>query len=547
VKFGPVPVDAAEGGILAHQVRAGDLALRKSHVLSAADCARLAAAGVEAVTIARLEPGDIGEDEAARRLAEAAGGAGIRMDPAFTGRANLFAEEAGLFVPDKASIDRFNMLDPAITLATLPAYKRVEPGEMVATVKIIPFAVPEATIEAGRVLLGQGGTGHGAKRQNAMRVVPFTPKRIGMLSLRLPGLKESVLDKTVRVMTERLAGLGNTLAFERRLDHRQADLEAALRALDPASYDILVIFGAAAIADRADIIPQALERTGGWIEHFGMPVDPGNLLLVGDFSGKPVIGAPGCARSPRENGFDWVLARLCADLPVKARDIQSLGVGGLLMEIVSRPQPRAGLAEIAEPQDVVAALVLAAGRSTRFGPENKLLAPINGQPMLAHVLDHVRQAGIEPVFVVTGHEAGAVRALVAERATCIANAAYAEGLSTSLRVGLAALPDTIGAVLILLGDMPRVRPETLRKLVATARMSSAKALVPVFEGRWGNPVLVRRTLFPSLSLLHGDQGARKLLEAARESIDEVPVDDPGILADFDTRAALEAGAQPDDQ
>src|SRR3979490_3496398 len=105
-----------------------------------------------------------------------------------------------------------------------------------------------------------------------------------------------------------------------------------------------------------------------------MPVDPGNLLLVAAARGRPVLGAPGCARSPKENGFDWILMRLLAGLPVTRRDITGMGVGGLLMEIVTRPQPRAEPA--AAERRRIAALVLAAGRSTRMGGPNKLLAEI---------------------------------------------------------------------------------------------------------------------------------------------------------------------------
>ncbi|HRE21241.1 MAG TPA: molybdopterin-binding/glycosyltransferase family 2 protein [Rhabdaerophilum sp.] len=523
MKFGSVPVAEAGGGILAHQVRAGEIAFR---VLSAEDCAALAAAGLDAVTVARLEAGDVGEDEAARRLAHCLAGPSLRIDPAFTGRANLFADAAGLLVTDRTAIDRFNALDPAMTIATLPAYKRVEPGEMVATVKIIPFAVPGTVLDAGiRALSG------------ALRVAPYSARRVAMLSLRLPGLKESVIDKTVRMMEARLAALGSALVLEHRLDHRQDVLETALATLDPATFDLLVIFGAAAIADRRDVIPAAIEAAGGRIEHFGMPVDPGNLLLLGEWRGLPFIGAPGCARSPRENGFDWVLARLCADLPVGAAEVQGMGVGGLLMEIVSRPQPRAGKETIPGGEGAVAALILAAGRSTRFGAANKLLAEVHGRPMLAHVLGMVEAAGISSRFLVTGHEADAVRALAGE-AQVIENPDYQRGLSTSIRAGLAAMPEAVGAAFILLGDMPRVRPQTLETLVAASEKDPSLAFVPVFEGRWGNPVLVRRALFPSLMQLHGDHGARKLLEASREAVREVPVDDPGVLADFDTPDAL---------
>jgi len=539
--FGRVPPLEAEGAILAHQVKAGDAVFKKGHRLREEDCAALHAARIPAITIARLEAGDVEEDEAAASLAGMLKGPGLRIDAAFTGRANLFAEAAGLFLVDAARIHAFNRLDDALTLATLPPYKRVAAGEMVATIKIIPFALPGALVEAGKAALGAG----------ALALSPFRPRRVGMIALTLPSLKESVLDKTCAVTKARVEALGGSLAFEARVPHEEAALGAALAALDPETYDILLIFGAAAITDRRDVVPRAVEAQGGAIIHLGMPVDPGNLLLLAELHNKPVIGAPGCARSPRENGFDWVLARLFADVPVSRADLQAMGVGGLLMEIISRPQPRAGKSAHKQEHDArveeVAALVLAAGRSTRFGAENKLLALYEGKPMVQHALDMARAAGLRAITLVTGHEAERVKALVGEGVTLIHNPGYAMGLSSSLKAGIAALPAHIGAVVLLLGDMPLVKGETLAALLAAARANGeAQAFVPVHAGRWGNPVLLRRALFPSLLALNGDQGARKLLEAARDLVCEVPVEDAGILADFDTREALLALSDPSD-
>ena len=164
----------------------------------------------------------------------------------------------------------------------------------------------------------------------------------------------------------------------------------------------MVVFGASAIADRRDVIPAAVEAIGGRIEHFGMPVDPGNLMLIGTARGQPVIGAPGCARSPKENGFDWVLMRLLAGLPVSRADITGMGVGGLLMEIVTRPQPRD------EPVKAdgrrIAAIILAAGRSTRMGGPNKLLAEIGGRPLVRIAVEEALASRAQPVIVVTGHQ-----------------------------------------------------------------------------------------------------------------------------------------------
>ena len=171
-----------------------------------------------------------------------------------------------------------------------------------------------------------------------------------------------------------------------------------------------------------------------------MPVDPGNLMLIGTARGQPLIGAPGCARSPKENGFDWVLMRLLAGLPVSRSDITGMGVGGLLMEIVTRPQPRD------EPVKAdgrrIAAIILAAGRSTRMGGPNKLLAEIGGRPLVRIAVEEALASSAQPVIVVTGHQREKVEAaLEGLKVQRVHNPDFAEGLSTSLKAGLAAVPD----------------------------------------------------------------------------------------------------------
>jgi molybdenum cofactor cytidylyltransferase len=332
VRFGPVPVAEAEGAVAAHALRLGELTLKKGHVIVAADQNALRAAGVDRVIAARLEPGDVGEDEAAEMLALEVAGANLLRERAFTGRVNIFATTNGLTIVDRAAIDRINLVDESITLATLAAFRPVMVGDMVATVKIIPFATPGHALSEARAAVGQGG---------AVRVAPFRAMRIGVVSTILPGLKASVVAKTLRVLEARLAPSGSSIAREVRVSHDADALASAIRGLAP-DCDAIIVFGASAITDRRDVIPSAIEASGGRIEHFGMPVDPGNLLLLADLDGLAVLGAPGCARSPKENGFDWVLGRILADIPITRADIQAMGVGGLLMEIASRPQPRSG-------------------------------------------------------------------------------------------------------------------------------------------------------------------------------------------------------------
>src|SRR6202008_4656713 len=190
-------------------------------------------------------------------------------------------------------------VDEAITFATLQAFKPVVEGEMLATVKLIPFGVEGKLRDAAVAVAGK----------DALRIAPYTIRKVGVVSTLLPGLSPKVIEKTLRVTAERLAPAGGRIIFGRRRPQEQQALSAAVKDMLALGAELVIVFGASAIADRRDVIPAAITGIGGAIEHFGMPVDPGNLLLVGSASGVPVLGAPGCARSPVENGFDWVLMR----------------------------------------------------------------------------------------------------------------------------------------------------------------------------------------------------------------------------------------------
>jgi molybdenum cofactor cytidylyltransferase len=527
MRFGAIPLDEAEGAVLAHALRVGKLAYKKGRWLSAEDVEVLRASGIGEVVAAKLEPGDVEEDEAARLVAEAITGAHVRIDRPFTGRVNLFAEQAGLLVLDPARIDRLNALDEAVTVATLPAMAEVEPRQMVATVKIIPFAAPAEVVEQWRAAAAEGPL---------LRVAPYRGLDVALIQTRLPGTKESVLDKTVAVTAQRIRAAGGRLVSEARCDHTVPALAERIRA---SQADLVLIAGASAITDRRDVLPAAIEAAGGTVEHFGMPVDPGNLLLLARRGDRPVLGLPGCARSPKLNGFDWVLQRLAAGIPVGRADVMGMGVGGLLMEIATRPQPR-DAAPPARPGQV-AAIVLAAGQSRRMGQDNKLLAPVDGRPMVAHVVDAMLASRGSPVIVVTGHEADRVRAALADRPVqWCHNPDYAEGLSTSLRAGLEALPEVEG-VLVALGDMPRIKAAQIDRLIAAFHPTEGSAIcVPTVRGKRGNPVLFATRFLPEMRQVSGDVGARHLIGAHADEVVEIEMDDDAPLLDIDTPAALAA-------
>lgn len=528
MKFGPVSPREAEGGTAVHSIRQGSLVLKKGTLIGPAEVKALEEAGIKQIVVARLEPGDVSEDSAAAAIAKAVAGEGVRVDRAFTGRANLFAEQAGVLVVDKDAIDRLNNVDESITFATLPAYKPVVAGEMIATVKIIPFAVNEAACKAALAITGKP----------FIRVAPYKIKKIGVVSTLLPGLAGKVVDKTLRITEERLAPAGASIVAERRVPHDQAALAKALDEVLREGAELAVVFGASAIADRRDVIPAAIESVGGRIEHFGMPVDPGNLMLIGDARGRPVLGAPGCARSPKENGFDWVLMRLLAGLPVSRADITGMGVGGLLMEIVTRPQPR----EEATPAGHrIAAVILAAGRSTRMGGPNKLLAEIGGRPLVRIAVEEALASRARPVVVVTGHQREQVEAaLKGLQVQLVHNPDFADGLSTSVKAGLAAVAADADGAIVCLGDMPQVRASLLDRLVAAFDPErGALVVVPTFDGKRGNPVVWSKRFFPELMALEGDVGARHMIGRYPEAVAEVPVTDQAALIDVDTPEALQ--------
>jgi molybdenum cofactor cytidylyltransferase len=532
MKFGPVAPKDARGATAVHSIRQGELVLKKGTVIGDKEIAALDAAGVKEIVVARLDKGDVSEDEAAAGIAAAVAGEGTRTDRAFTGRCNLFAETAGVLVVDRDTVDRLNRVDEAVTLATLSAYKPVVEGEMIATVKIIPFAVSgkarDKAIAAAK------------KAEPVIRIAPYVIRKVGVVSTLLPGLAPKVIEKTLHITQERLAPAGATIVAERRVPHDEAALAAAIAEVRKAGAEMVIVFGASAIADRRDVIPMAIESAGGAIEHFGMPVDPGNLMLIGRIGEAPVIGAPGCARSPKENGFDWVLMRLLAGLPVSRADITGMGVGGLLMEIVTRPQPRGE--PMAEAGQRIAAIVLAAGRSTRMGALNKMLAEIGGKPLVRIAVEQALASRAKRVIVVTGHQREQVEAALAGLPVRLAhNPDYADGLGTSLRTGIAAVPAEAGGAVVCLGDMPQVDSGLIDKLLAAFDPDKgALIVVPSIDGKRGNPVVWSRRFFNELMAISGDTGARHLIGQYAEVMTEVPLSGEAALTDVDTPESLKA-------
>lgn len=527
MKFGAIPIDEAEGTLLAHSRRVGGRMLKKGTRLDAQAIVDLREAGITDVIAARLDDGDLLENVSADGLAARLGSPGLRRNAATTGRVNLIAEIAGLLRVNAQAINRINLVHEALTVATLPDYAVVAPGDMVATIKVIPLAV-SAEIQARVEEQAEAG---------AFSLHPFRPFRVGLVLSETATLKQSVIDGTIEVTRARVQALGGSLLPARRCAHAQSDIAEALRGLQAEGADILLVSGASAVVDRRDVGPGAIVEAGGEIIHFGMPVDPGNLICLGRIGSKPALVLPGCARSPKLNGIDWVLARLFAGIDVTAVDVMMLGVGGLLKDTEARPLPRAR----ATVRPHVAAIVLAAGASSRMAPRHKLLVEgPDGRTMVARVVDNILASKVRPILVVIGHRASEIRAALAGRDVRFVQAEHhAMGLAESLKAGLAALPEESVASLICLGDMPLVCGAAIDRIIAAYDPDEGRRIVvPTHDGVLGNPVLWDRAYIPDMMALTGDSGARSLLKRHMEAVAEVEMPDDAVLRDFDTPESL---------
>lgn len=317
MEFGSLPLSACEGAILAHSVAVADGRLSKGKRLGADELQAARAAGHQQLVVARPAPDDVREDDACRRIGEALLGEGLTLSPPAQGRVDLLAAGGGLFDPPGRTVDGVNRVNEGIGLAALEPWTQVAAGEVVATLKIVPFALGEPLVARAEE--------QAAKQPLSVRALQ--PLSVRLLQTRTETVTEKMLVKTGKVTRNRVKALGGEFRNAGTSAH---DADALAKALRGASEDIVLISGASATTDRRDVVPSAIRAAGGRIERLGMPVDPGNLLLLAYRGEQAIIGMPGCARSPKRNGFDFVLERLFAGVRVRANDIAKMGLGGLL-------------------------------------------------------------------------------------------------------------------------------------------------------------------------------------------------------------------------
>lgn len=336
MKFAPVSITDAEGKILGHNIAGidGKRLLRKGKPLTEEDLEKLRILGRTSVYVAELEPDDVDENSAARRVAKAICGPGLHMPGVSSGRANLLSDEMGILRIDVDRLIRINECD-GITLATLTTHSPVHKKQIVATVKVIPYAVPESVVRAAEAI---------AQESSPMVQVDSLPARsVGMILSGSTSLHAKLVTDFVP-LRDRIERLGSSVtrtdfvALDDESD--EAALAQMLQEHAASGIGMILLAGETAIMDSQDIVPRAIERAGGYVESVGAPVDPGNLLMLAYLNGVPVVGAPGCARSRKTNIVDWILPRLMVGDHLTRKDIIQLGHGGLLQDVRERGMPR---------------------------------------------------------------------------------------------------------------------------------------------------------------------------------------------------------------
>lgn len=534
MKFGPCALSDCLDAILVYAVDLPDGRIAKGTCLTSDHLSRLRANGIDDIIVARLEDGDLGEDAAADMIAKAMMPANVRLSVAATGRVNIHATKRGLLRVDRLRLRDINMVDEGITLSTVQHNQLVEAGDLIATLKIIPYSVAETAVAT---VIGLGA-GEPVISFHALR-----PRSFGLIQTRIPGMADKILKATEQTAKQRLNQLGCALVDSRVVAHEAAAIDQAITASRANGPAVMLIAGGSAIADRRDEVPMGVIAAGGRIDHFGLPVDPGNLLMLSHIDEMPVIGMPGCARSIKMNGFDWILHLLLADLRIDAAEIADMAAGGLLMEIVSRPLPRRMVGRRQISNATIGGVILAAGQSRRMGAQNKLLAEIDGVPIIRRTAQAMLDGGLNDLVIVTGHEHRLVAAALDDLpVTCIYNDDYQSGQASSVACGVRHHQNgSHAAVLIALGDMPLVRPELIAALLrdhSSLPDATDRITLPVFDGRRGNPVIWGRGFFDELVALTGDAGGRIIFAENKNAVNSLGWPDDSIHLDIDTPEAL---------
>ena len=484
---------------------------------------------VKTILCAVPEEGDIHEDEAAEAISSTIDKNHIYADKASTGRVNFKSQSLCLVRYDRDFIKEVNLVDESIAFSIVEHNQLLAEGDLIATLKIIPFFMQKKYVDRVIKILAKA---------ELFKIHSLKKKEVTLIQTCFEWQKKSIFTATSNVTKARLEALGCSLNNEKLINHDYDTLRAIIRSSVKNGPEILLISGASAITDRSDYIPKAILSEGGEIIQYGLAVDPGNLLLIGKVGNTTVIGMPGCARSPKLNGFDWVLQLLMADITINREELADMGAGGLLMEIASRPLPRALAKSVNKREKKIMGVILAAGNSTRMGKDNKLLKNIGDSPLIRNTAIEMLKSDLDSCSIVLGYQSDKVAAVIRDlNINLILNPMWEKGQASSLKAALNTLDTTYSDILIMLGDLPGIKSSHINKVIEEHLLTNnrkSKITIPSFKGRKGNPVIWGRSFFQDLSNLEGDVGGRALFSEHPAAINIIEMDDPWVVTDADT-------------
>ena len=529
MKFGEKPISECVGDLLVHSIKTPDGKLSKGTKLSKTHIETLRLIGAKLLLVASLEEDDVEENLAASMLSNAFLKSGFQLSVPATGRVNFIADALSIVRLDVEKIKSLNEIDEAITFATIMPDQLVTAGQMIATLKIIPYAVSKSSIDAALSVISNS---------DLVSCHAIVSRKFSLIQTSFEDTKPSIISATEDVTRTRLSHLNCPLIDSQITPHNASKVQKALIGARAQGAEAFLLCGASAIADRLDILPEALRMVGGEVIHLGLPVDPGNLSMVGEWDGMLVLGMPGCARSPKLNGLDWLLQKALAGIKLDKSELSGMAVGGLLADIASRPLPRKLIHKNTVKHQKTAGILLAAGSSRRMGAQNKLLLPIdNGLSMIRWIAQIYLDSDIDTLIVVTGFQHEAIRkALLGLNVEFVHNHDYQTGQASSVACGIESLSEQYDCALIGLADMPFITSDLINRLIKSHELLSkpeVRITMPIIEGRRANPVIWGRAFFDELKAISGDEGGRQILAAYLSAVNGVSWDKTQIAEDID--------------
>ena len=524
MKFGKVFVNKSLNGILAHSMVIDGKKLNKGKIINKTDISLFKRHDIKEITCAILNKKDIQEDKAANAIAKNFRNSSVAVENAITGRSNILAAKSGLLIINEAQINKFNNISEDITIASLNNYFKVEKGDMIATIKIISFSITSSNLKRISNL----------NLKNALKILPFNKNRCGLILTQGSKENKKLNDISESRIRDRLEKINHELVTTLKCKHNAVEISNKIKLFKKNKIDLILILGASAIVDIKDEIPSAIKQSGGKIIRFGMPVDPGNLLLIGKNKNTHIIGLPGCARSPSLNGFDWVLERIAADVNINKKDIARMGIGGLL-------KTKKALRNLKTNNNYkISSIILAAGRSKRMKSNNKLLSKLSETTMINQVVNSAILSNTDSDIIVLGHEKENIEKILPNKNLTISiNKNYNQGISSSIKIGISSLPEDCDAVIIILGDMPDVTDKLINNLIKSFNPEIKRHIIlPYYKSQLGNPVIISRRFFPEILQLKGDSGAKNIIKKNLDYVYKLPQKNNASLLDIDTDQQL---------